>query len=78
LTATACPGPPSVLVMAFSLFKRWFGGTRRGADEARLLHRCHGDAELMERLIAHERERLPQVSRAAAARSAIERWNRDR
>lgn len=64
--------------MAFSLFKRWFGGTRRGADEARLLHRCHGDPELMERLIAHEQSRRPQVSRAAAARAAMERWNRDR
>jgi hypothetical protein len=64
--------------MAFSLFKRWFGGDRRGADEARLLHRCHGDVELMERLIAHERARRPEVSRAAAARGAIERWKRDR
>ena len=64
--------------MAFSVLKRWFGGSRRGTDEARLLHRCHGDAELMERLIAHERTRRPDVTRAAAARSAMERWNRDR
>lgn len=64
--------------MAFSLFKRWFSGTRRGGDESRLLHRCHGDAELMERLIAHEQARRPEASRASAARSAIDRWNRDR
>ncbi|MBL9015574.1 MAG: hypothetical protein JNL83_15425 [Myxococcales bacterium] len=64
--------------MAFSLLRRWFGGTRRGTDEARLLHRCHGDAALVERLIAHELARRPEVSRAAAARSAMERWNRDR
>jgi len=64
--------------MAFSLLRRWFGGTRRGTDEARLLHRCHGDAALVERLIAHELARRPEASRAAAARSAMERWNRDR
>ncbi len=64
--------------MAFSLFKRWFGSTRRGGDETRLLHRCHGDAALMERLIAAELARRPDTSRAAAARSAMDRWNRDR
>ena len=64
--------------MAFSLLQRWFGGPRRGADEARLLHRCRGDAALMERLIAHERERRPDISRATAAKSAMERWNRER
>jgi hypothetical protein len=64
--------------MAFSLFTRWFGGTRRAADESRLLQRCHGDRELMERLIAAELARRPDVSRASAARSAIDRWNRDR
>jgi hypothetical protein len=63
--------------MAWKLFSKWFGRGSSG-HERRLLERCHGDQELMERLIAHEVARLPTLSRAAASRSAIDRWNRDR
>jgi hypothetical protein len=60
-----------------TLFARWF---RRGpgAEEKRLLRRCAGDPELTERLIGHELARRPGLSRAAAAESAEQRWNRDR
>jgi hypothetical protein len=55
----------------------WF---RKGpsAAEKRLLQRCAGDQAQMERLIAHELERSPGLSRAAASDRALERWSRDR
>jgi hypothetical protein len=63
--------------MAWKLLTKWFGGST-AAHERRLLDRCHGDQQLMERLIAHEQTRRPNLTRSAASRSAIERWNRDR
>ena len=73
------PGCVRILVASklSQVFTRWF---RRGpgAEERRLLHRCRGDRELTERLIAHELARRPGLSRAAASGSALERWNRDR
>ena len=60
-----------------SLFTRWF---RRGpcVEEKRLLRRCAGDHALKERLIGHELKRRPDLSRAAAAESAEERWKAER
>ena len=39
-------------------------------QEGELLRLCHGDKTLMERLIQHERERKPGLSRAGAALAA--------
>jgi hypothetical protein len=56
---------------------KWF---RKGpsAAEKRLLQRCAGDHAQMDRLIAHELQRRPALSRAQAADNALDRWNRDR
>src|SRR5579872_101648 len=59
----------------FGAFKQWFHRPSRA--EQRLLHRCFGDAAQMERLIAHEQVRRPQLSRAAASEAALDRWSRD-
>ena len=60
-----------------SLFGRWF---RRGPcpEEKRLLRRCAGDQALTERLIGHELKRRPDLSRAAAAEAADQRWAAER
>jgi hypothetical protein len=55
-------------------FASWF--KRPSSDELRLLRRCGGDEEQMERLIAHELARKPGLSREKASASALERWNR--
>ena len=55
-----------------------FSGQRTSEHERLLLHRCHGDLALLERLIAAEVARRPASSRAAAAEAAIARWERDR
>jgi hypothetical protein len=61
------------------ILTRWFGkSTRTSGNERRLLDRCHGDQQMMERLIAAEVARRPGISRATASQSAIERWKRDR
>ena len=46
-------------------------------QEAELLRLCHGDRELAERLIAHELERAPDLSRAGAALAAATRLKHD-
>lgn len=51
---------------------------RTPASEKTLLARCAGDKAQMERLIEHELERRPGLSRAVASRWALERWTRDR
>ena len=58
-------------------FKRWLRH-RPSQAEKRLLHRCLGDTAQVERLIAHEQARRPQLSRAAASAAALDRWSRDR
>ena len=59
-----------------SAIATWF---KRPSDgEKRLLKRCGGDREQMERLIKHELDRRPGLSRAKASESAVDRWNRDR
>lgn len=60
-----------------SMIAGWF---RKGpsASERRLLQRCTGDQAKMERLIAYELQRRPELSRAQAAEHAMDRWNRDR
>lgn len=64
--------------------KRPFWKPRLGRDyrpwdqEAELVRLCHGDRELAERLIAHELERAPSLSRAGAALAAATRLRHDR
>ena len=58
-----------------SWFARWFG--RPSVEEKTLLQRCRGDAEQMERLIAYEQSRRPQLTRSRAAASAVDRLRRD-
>ncbi|HEY4180506.1 MAG TPA: hypothetical protein VGM90_26865 [Kofleriaceae bacterium] len=57
--------------------KRWFSSGPSG-DEKKLLHRCLGDVAQADRLISAELARRPALSRAAASRSALDRWSRDR
>lgn len=59
-----------------SLLASWF--RRPSAAEKALLHRCAGDKTQMERLIQHELERRPDLSRSTASKWALERWARDR
>jgi len=47
-------------------------------QEAELLRLCHGDRKLAERLIAHELERAPSLSRAGAALAAATRLRHDK
>ena len=42
-----------------------------------LLAKAGHDAKIVERLVAYERQRYPQASRAALLRQAIQRWERD-
>ena len=58
-------------------FKRWLSH-RPSQVEKQLLHRCFGDTAQMERLIAHDQARRPQLSRTAASEAALDRWARDR
>lgn len=46
--------------------------------EAELLRLCHGDRQLMERLIRHEMERKPDLSRAGAMLAAATRLRHDK
>jgi hypothetical protein len=62
-----------------SWLTRWFrGGSQSSADEQRLLVRCRNDRALADRLIAAELSRRPNLSRAAASRSALDRWSHER
>ena len=58
------------------LLASWF--RRTSASEKALLHRCAGDQAQVERLIQHELERRPDLSRATASKWALERWARGR
>lgn len=46
--------------------------------ETELLRLCHGDRQLMERLIRHEMERKPDLSRAGAMLAAATRLRHDK
>lgn len=79
---TGCAGWPyrvgSTRTMKLpNVIARWFR-KRPSAAERRLLQRCAGDQAQVERLIAHELQRRPGLSRAEASESATDRWNRDR
>lgn len=54
------------------------GNYRPWDQEAELLRLCHGDRDLAERLIAHELERAPDLSRAGAALAAATRLKHDK
>ncbi len=59
----------------------WFKGSpvaRERAELERLVGRLRGDHEMAERLIAHELERDPSLSRHEAIRDAMRRLSRDR
>ncbi len=54
-------------------------GVGRGVDvEGDLLSACGGDKSMAERLIQHERERKPNLSRTGAALLALSRLRDDR
>lgn len=56
----------------------WLTFRRRAQDmEGELRRICMGDARQVERLIQGELTRAPGVSRAEAARRAVERYRRD-
>lgn len=72
------PGPGRML----SRLKRRLTGSRHGggprAEARALVHDCHGDQELAERLIFAEIERDESLTISAAARAARDRLKRDR
>ncbi len=49
----------------------------KGSHERRLLMICRGDRDQMESLIAYEMRRKPGISRAEAAKRAVESYRRD-
>jgi hypothetical protein len=53
------------------------GNYRPWDQEAELLRLCHGDRDLAERLITHELERSPDLTRAGAALAAATRLKHD-
>jgi hypothetical protein len=60
-----------------SIFNKWFTPSV-SAQEKQLLQRCRGDQAQLERLITLELTRRAELSREAAAKSALDRWSRDR
>ena len=60
-----------------TMIASWFR-KRSSPAEKRLLVRCRGDRAQMDRLIAHELQSRPGLSRAEASQRAHERWTRDR
>jgi hypothetical protein len=75
-----------VVVVVIVLLKRYRDRGRRsdrsigsGVDvESDLLHACHGDRKLAERLIAHELEGRADISRTGAALLALAKLRDDR
>lgn len=64
-----------LLAVAYALVRNRF---RRKKAELELLNLCHGDVDMLERLIEFEQERTPGQSRAAAAKAASYAIRRDR
>jgi hypothetical protein len=60
-----------------SIFSQWLT-PKTSASETQLLQRCRGDKAQLERLIQGELTRRAGLSRADAAKSALDRWSRDR
>ena len=62
-----------------SLFSVFRSGRFRPWDhEAELVRLCHGDKAMAERLIRHEQERSPNMSRPGAALAAATRLRHDK
>jgi hypothetical protein len=58
--------------------KKWLANAFRSSYEKRLLLIARGDEGQVDRLIAMETSRNPSLSRKAAARAAVERYENDR
>jgi hypothetical protein len=73
------PGAALLLAAAIgvAIWLWWRQGGRASGAEAQLRGICLGNAGQVERLIAGEMTRAPGISRAEAARRAVERYRRD-
>ena len=67
----------SVLAAAIAIWLWWTYRNRARDVEGELRRICMGDAGQVERLIQGELTRVPGMSRAEAARRAVERYRRD-
>jgi hypothetical protein len=70
----------ALLLLAVAIGTIWFWLDRRGRSDARereLRHICLGNEQQAKRLIDSEMSRAAGISRAEAARRAIERYRRD-
>jgi hypothetical protein len=68
----------TVRLMASFLGARVGGGRSHSAGYRQLLRRAGGDQNLVERLIAYEKQRAPAASREECIERAIMRWDRDK
>jgi predicted Holliday junction resolvase-like endonuclease len=67
-----------VLVLCYFVSRGDAGGGQGSVDaEEELLHRCLGDREQAERLLALEISRAPTIKRSEAVRRAIRSLRRD-
>jgi len=67
-----------IVVLAIAAIWYWFSTQGPSRDPESQLHRiCHGNQMQAERLIEGEIARAPGISRAEAARRAVERYRRD-
>ena len=58
----------------YAVLRNWISRRRAEAELRRL---CHGDAEMLERLVAFENDRTPGQSREEAAQAASYALRRD-
>lgn len=77
-------GVLAVVIVAFVALLPLFSSRSRRSGRSRelelyqkLLKRARGNAELVERLIEHERKRTPDVGNATLLESALVRWEQD-
>ena len=69
-----------VIVVVLAVAAIWYWFSTRGPSrnpESQLYRICHGNQTQAERLIEGEIARAPGISRAEAARRAVERYRRD-
>lgn len=83
LTAGSARSRPWAIALAIGAVAAILGSMfihprpRTSAAYQQLLRKAHGDVELVERLIAYERGRLPEADRRTLEQRALERWERD-
>lgn len=72
--------PTVLIIVVLALAAGWYWWSTKGpsgSPESQLHRICHGNETQTERLIQGEIARSPGISRAEAARRAVERYRRD-